>query len=185
MKALQDALGTTTKNKATLRDRGLAAARASGWRDARPRVEGEQDLLVVLQQAGFVGFDAVGRRDHRRLPGRGAGVVLVVGNERIGRPRRSSPCPRRRRSTRPRCRWWWPSVWAEVDRRSRPRRRGAADPRQRRSRRTVSTVDDLDLAEGPTTVVLAMSDLFLRPPVVGPLRLRAQRDTLARIPITA
>jgi hypothetical protein len=33
--------------------------------------------------------------------------------------------------------------------------------------KTVSTVDDLDLVEGPTTVVLAMSDLFLTPPVVG------------------
>ena len=32
---------------------------------------------------------------------------------------------------------------------------------------TVSTVDDLDQPEGPTTVVLAMSDLFLSPPTVG------------------
>ena len=32
---------------------------------------------------------------------------------------------------------------------------------------TVSTVDDLDLVEGPTTTVLALSDLFLVPPVVG------------------
>ncbi len=35
---------------------------------------------------------------------------------------------------------------------------------------SVSTVDDLDLAEGPTTVVLALADLFVLPPaepVVG------------------
>ena len=32
---------------------------------------------------------------------------------------------------------------------------------------TVSTVDDLDLAEGPTTAVLALSDLFLPKPIVG------------------
>ena len=33
--------------------------------------------------------------------------------------------------------------------------------------RTVSTVDDLDLSQGPTTVILAMSDLFFAPPTVG------------------
>ena len=33
--------------------------------------------------------------------------------------------------------------------------------------RTISTVDDLDLAQGPITVVLALADLTCFPPVVG------------------
>ncbi len=33
--------------------------------------------------------------------------------------------------------------------------------------RTISTVDDLDLAQGPLTVMLALSDLTCVPPVVG------------------
>ncbi len=33
--------------------------------------------------------------------------------------------------------------------------------------RTISTVDDLDLTQGPLTVMLALSDLTCVPPVVG------------------
>ena len=58
-------------------------------------------------------------------------------------------------------------IWAEVT--NGPDRADAVQPVRDSDllAPTVSSVDDLDLAEGPTTVVLAMSDLFLTPPVVG------------------
>ena len=61
------------------------------------------------------------------------------------------------------------SVWSEVT--DGPDRAEAVQPiRDDELATSVSTVDDLDLAEGPTTVVLALSDLFVLPPtrpVVG------------------
>ena len=79
VKALQDALGTTTKNKTTLRDGGLPAARAAPGR--RPtRARARRTCSSSLQQAGFLGFDAVGDSTITDFPGRGAGIVLVVGN---------------------------------------------------------------------------------------------------------
>ena len=58
------------------------------------------------------------------------------------------------------------SVWEEVT--NGPARADAVQPiRDDELAKTVSTVDDLDLAEGPATVVLALSDLFLPKPVVG------------------
>ena len=65
------------------------------------------------------------------------------------------------------------------------RRRGRSRSATATSRRTVSTVDDLDQPEGPTTVVLALSDLFLTPPIVGPLRLRRRTRKLLPDPVNA
>ena len=143
-----------------------------------PRVDGDvaNDLLTVLQAAGFLGFDAVDDSTIADFPGRGAGVVLVVGHRgsrpvRDGRRTRGDGAAGRRRA-----------------RRSSPTS-GSTRPTARREpkpcnpcetadlARTVSTVDDLDQPEGPTTVVLAMSDLFLTPPTVGALRLRPQHPT--------
>ena len=69
VKALQDALGFTTKNKASLRTEGLQQL-AHGSRAPEPRVEGDTDLLTVLEDAGFLGFDAVGDSTIADFPGR-------------------------------------------------------------------------------------------------------------------
>jgi len=81
VKALQTALGTSTKNKTTLR--------AEAWRQLADRLsaptgggtDASSDVLAVLQDAGFLGFDGVGSATIVDYPGRGAGIVLVVGNE--------------------------------------------------------------------------------------------------------
>jgi len=59
------------------------------------------------------------------------------------------------------------SVWSDVP--DGPDRADAVQPiRDSDLATSVSTVDDLDLAEGPTTVVLALADLFVVPePIVG------------------
>jgi copper transport outer membrane protein MctB len=164
VKALQDALGTTTKNKNSLRIEGYQQL---AQRLAAPDLlaGGDQDLLVVLQQAGFVGFDSVGNSDITDFPGRDAGIALAVGNggslapDLVATPAASAlqgadiPVV-------------VASIWTEVT--DGPDRADAVQPiRDSDLARTVSTVDDLDLVEGPATVVLALSDLFLTPPVVG------------------
>jgi hypothetical protein len=57
-------------------------------------------------------------------------------------------------------------VWAEVT--DGPDRAEVLQPlRDSELAKTVSTVDDLDQPQGPVTVTLAMSDLFLISPTVG------------------
>ena len=108
VKALQDALGTTTKNKATLRAEGFQQL-AQRLASPDSRVEGEDDLLVVLQDAGFVGYDAVGGRDDRRSSRVAVRASCSWWATADRSNPRSSPCRRRRRCTRPRCRWWSPA----------------------------------------------------------------------------
>ncbi len=162
VKALQDALGTTTKNKATLRAEGLAAARAAA-RVARPRGRGRGGPARGPPGRRVPRLRRGGGRDHRA----------------------SSPD-----AVRASCSWWATadrstptlvavpaakalhaaevplvvaSVWVEVT--DGPDRADAVQPiRDSELATTVSTVDDLDLAEGPTTVVLALADLFVLPP---------------------
>jgi hypothetical protein len=164
VKALQDALGVTTKNKASLRAEGyrqLAARLGS----PEARVEGEQDLLAVLEQAGFVGYDAVGDSTIADFPGRGAGIVLVVGND-VALDPEIVAVPMAKALHGADVPAVVANVWKSVT--NGPDRADAVQPIRASDLATsVSTVDDLDLVEGPTTVVLALSDLFLTPPVVG------------------
>jgi hypothetical protein len=164
VKALQDALGTTTKNKNTLRTEGYQQL---AQRLAAPDLlaGGDQDLLVVLQQAGFLGFDAVRDSTITDFPGRDAGVTLVVGNDQSLAPELVA-APAAKALHAADVPLVVASVWTEVT--DGPGRADSVQPiRDNELATTVSTVDDLDLVEGPATVVLAMSDLFLTPPVVG------------------
>jgi hypothetical protein len=165
VKALQDALGTTTKNKNSLR--------AEGYQQLAQRLSspelipgGNQDLLVVLQQAGFLGYDAVGGSTIADFPGRGAGIALVIGNGGSVAPDLVATQAASALHTAE-VPLVVASVWADVS--DGPARNESVQPIRDSDTlaRSVSTVDDLDLVEGPTTVVLAMSDLFLTPPVVG------------------
>lgn len=164
VKALQDVLGVTTKNKTSLRGEGLQQL-AQRLRNPEARASGEQDLLTVLQQAGFLGYDAVGNSAIADFPGRGAGIVLVVGNgasidpgivtAEAAKAFHGAEVP-----------LVVASVFTQVS--DGPVRGAAVQPiRDSDLATTVSTVDDLDLPEGPTTTILALADLFRTPPVVG------------------
>jgi hypothetical protein len=162
VEALQNALGSTTKNKNALRDEGYQQlARRLG----APESVGDQDLLEVLQKAGFLGFDSVGQSTVTSFPGRDGGVVLAVGNKGSVAPNLvAAPLASALHASEV------PVVvagdWVEVT--DGPARNDAVQPiRDGALARTVSTVDDLDLVEGPATTVLALSDLFLTSPVVG------------------
>jgi hypothetical protein len=164
VKALQQALGTTIRNKVQLRAEGFQQL---AERLATPglRPTAGEDLLTVLQKAGFLGFDAVNDSKITDFPGPRAGIVLAVGNGAAIDPVPVTvPAAKAIRAA------GVPlvvaSVWKQVT--DGPSRADAVQPiRDSDLAKTVSTVDDLDLVEGPTTVVLAMSDLFLTPPVVG------------------
>jgi hypothetical protein len=164
VKALQDVLGATTKNKASLRAEGLQQL-AQRLADPEARAVGEEDLLTVLEQAGFVGFDGVNDSKITDFPGTGAGIVLVVGNGASVEPELVT-VPAAKALHAAEVPLVVASVWTEVT--DGPDRAAAVQRiRDNELATTVSTVDDLDLVEGPTTVVLALSDLFLTPPVVG------------------
>jgi len=164
VKELQDALGTTTKNKAALRAEGLEQL-AQRLATVDARVAGEQDLLTVLEQAGFLGYDSVDDSTITDFPGRAAGIVLVVGNGGAVDPALVT-LPAAKALHEVEVPTVVASVWTEVT--DGPDRADAVQPIRADDLATsVSTVDDLDLVEGPTTVVLALSDLFLTPPVVG------------------
>jgi hypothetical protein len=164
VKALQGALGTTTKNKTTLRTEGLQQL-AQRLANPEARAEGTQDPLTVLQQAGFLGFDSVADSTITNFPGRNAGVVLVVGNGASVDPAVVT-MPAAKAMHAAEVPLVVANVWKQVN--DGPHRADAVQPiRDSDLATTVSTVDDLDLAEGPSTVVLALSDLFLTPPVVG------------------
>jgi hypothetical protein len=166
VKALQDVLGTTTKNKATLRADGFEQlARRLAGPEPATGTEASEDLLVALQQAGFVGFDGVNDSTIADFPGNGAGVVLVVGNGASVEPELVT-VPAAKALHAADVPLVVASVWTEVT--DGPDRAAAVQPiRDTELATTVSTVDDLDLVEGPPTVVLALSDLFLTPPVAG------------------
>ena len=164
VKALQDALGSTTKNKTSLRTEAWKQL-ADRLSNPGPGGDAANDLLAVLQQAGFLGFDAIGGSTITAFPGRNAGVTLVVGNEGSVPPADvAMPLASALHSAEV------PTVvagvWVETT--DGPARAEAVQPiRDSDLARSVSTVDDLDQPQGPTTVVLAMADLFLPSPIVG------------------
>jgi hypothetical protein len=163
VKALQDALGTTTKNKTALRAEGYKQLAA---RLASPVTSGERDLLAELEQAGFLGFDAENGSTVGDFPGLGAGVVLAVGNDGSVAPDLVA-MPAAKALHADDVPLVVAGIWHDAGT-SGPDRADAVQPiRDSELATSVSTVDDLDLPEGPTTVALAMSDLFLQPPVVG------------------
>jgi Copper transport outer membrane protein, MctB len=164
VKALQQALGTTTKNKESLRTEALQQL-AERLAAPESRSAGGDDLLTVLQKAGFLGYDGVNDSKITDFPGRSAGIVMVVGNGADVDPGVVT-LPAAKALHAVDVPLVVASVWTEVT--DGPERADAVQPiRDDDLAKSVSTVDDLDLAEGPTTVVLALSDLFLTPPVVG------------------
>ena len=164
VKALQDALGSTTKNKTSLRTEAWKQL-ADRLSNPGPGGDAASDLLAVLQQAGFLGFDAIGGSTITAFPGPNAGVTLVVGNEGSVPPA-DVALPLASALHSAEVPTVVAGVWVETT--DGPARADAVQPiRDSDLARSVSTVDDLDQPQGPTTVVLAMADLFLPSPIVG------------------
>jgi hypothetical protein len=165
VKTLQDVLGVTTKNKSTLR---AEAWRQLGARLAEPPATSNtsDDLLAQLQQAGFLGFDANGNASISAFPGRNGAVALLVGTH--GAVPASIVVMAGASALHAN---EVPALVADLydaDASGAAGRGSALQPlRDSDLARTVSTVDDLDNPEGPTTVVLALADLLRTPAKVG------------------
>ncbi|MDQ1432090.1 MAG: hypothetical protein QOF40_2692 [Actinomycetota bacterium] len=165
VKALQTALGSTTKSKTTLR--------TEAWRQLADRLstpvvvggDGGSDLLAVLRDAGFLGFDGVGGVTINEFPGRSAGVVMIVGNDGSV-PASTVVMPAATALNAAKIPLVVASVWKQVT--DGPDRAEVVQSlRDSDLKKSVSTVDDLDQPQGPATVTLALADLFLTTPTVG------------------
>jgi hypothetical protein len=172
--ALGDAIGSTARRPSVLR--------AQAWEEiARrftdPAVPGSPaaedpatDVLVALRDAGFVGFDSVddegGETDLAEFPGFLASIVLVVGT--TGDVAASTVVmPAATAITGADLPLVVGDVFAADEPDAGSRGDDLAELRASDLSESVSTVDDLDRPQGPVTVVLAVADLLLFPPVVG------------------
>jgi hypothetical protein len=149
-----------------------AALRASLWRRLALRwlrpfsQESGTDILTVLQEAGFVEYEQVaGGVAVAQFPGRDALTLLVVG-EQGTIPSQDVVTAAANAFTEQSFPLTVASAWAAVDK-GLPRGDVFKALRASDAARTVSTVDDLDLAQGPTTVTLVLADLTCIPSVVG------------------
>jgi hypothetical protein len=167
LKAMQTLLTDTTRNRGTLR--------TTAWKRLADRLgptptaadPTDSDLLDALRSAGFIGFDALGvpSATLEAFAGPNAAMVLVTGTKgsipekevvTVGAGALSAA--------------GLPVVVADVyveGENGRSRGDALSPLRDSELARTVSTVDDLDLAQGPITVVLAVAGLVRSPPVVG------------------
>jgi hypothetical protein len=165
VKALQNALGVSTRNKAALRSE--AWQQIGARLAASPAATASDDLLTTLDDAGFLSYDSLTEDDSTLadFPSRGASMLFVTGTDAAatgsllvvpvadGLHAASVPVV-------------LADQWVEVA--DGPERGNALQGvRDGDLGRSVSTVDDLDQPMGPTTVVLALADLLRSPPVVG------------------
>jgi hypothetical protein len=163
-KTLAAAIDDPTKRGAALRNAlwKRIAARVARSAPADPT----SDVLAVLQDGGFVEYQQVdGGVAVAQFPGRDALTVLVVG-ENGGVPDANVVMPAATAFSEQSMPLVVASVFADLE--TGPARGDVFDDlRASEVSRTVSTVDDLDLAQGPTTVALVLADLTCVPPVVG------------------
>ena len=167
VKAMADLLGSGTRKPAALR--------AAAWKELAARLRGPSfsadttsDLLATLESAGFVTLTPVG--DGSRLPGdfpaRGAAALLVVGSngdvsdKDVVQPAASAFVEA-----------GIPLVVGDDFEQVKdgPGRGTALSPVHDDDALSskVSTVDDLDLSQGPATAVLALAGVLGDPPTVG------------------
>jgi hypothetical protein len=163
-KTLATAIDDPTKRGTALRN---AVWKRIASRFAKPPAsETATDILTVLQDAGFVEYQQVdGGLTVTQFPGRDALTVLIVGEAGevatadVVMPAATALSAEARPLV-------VGSVYADLE--TGPARGdGFDDLRASELSRTVSTVDDLDLAQGPTTLALVLADLTCVPPVVG------------------
>lgn len=169
VKALADAIGSTDRTPATLREaawRALARRLADGRSEpAVPDAGSTVDPLTALVDAGFVKVERVGSAevDLGTFPGPGAHAALITGSGFApGNLVRASASALTDASV--------PTVVGAV--------LGSSTPVAQRADvlspffadgapAGVSTVDDVDIPQGRMALALASSDLGREPPVVG------------------
>lgn len=164
-KALATAVGDPSLRSTKLR---AAAWEMVATRLSRPPPASETvpDPLAVLQSAGFVQYQEVdGGLQMSAFPGKSALFVLLIGeagdvaSENVVIPASTAFSNANLDLT-------IGDVYADLA--VGPARGDVFNVlRDSELSRTISTVDDLDLAQGPLTVMLAVSDLTCDPPVVG------------------
>jgi hypothetical protein len=166
-KAMADALGSTARRPATLRTAAWKQL-AARLRGAPPITDGSTDLLARLQDAGFVTFDAAGDDTLRleEFPSRGAATMLVVGAD-ADIPDSDVVLPAATAIAGESVPLVVGDVYVSTP--DGPARGSALDPIHDDDglAAKVSTVDDLDLSQGPTTAVIALANLLRTPPAVG------------------
>jgi hypothetical protein len=164
--AMANALGSSSKRSGTLR---IAAWKQLAERLQAPPTAGDAspDLLTSLEDAGFVKFDATGDGGSTlvQFPRRGASMLLVVGDA-ADVPDKDVVMPAATAFTAA----GLPLVVGEVyvGGQDAPARGSSLAPlREGELGKKVSTVDDLDRPQGPTTAALALSGLREVPAEVG------------------
>ena len=169
--AMGEAIGSSSRRPATLR---AQAWQEMAQRMTEPVLPGEtvpdgadDDVLVRLRDAGFLGFDEVEDAGGlEEFPGIAPALVLVVGSD--GEVPASDVVMDAAESISS---FDIPLVVGDVydptatDAGSRGTNVG--ELRDSDLSETVSTVDDLEHPLGPVTVALAVADLFRIPPIVG------------------
>jgi len=168
--ALGEAVGETSRDPSTLRDaawRALAVRLHNGEATtnvAPPSVTAPPaDVLSALAAAGFLEVDGLGESALAAFPGRNARAVLLAGAG-------SAPGNLLRAGARALAGTGLPTVVGEIFVTTNPSasRGKVLDPlRTDEPLAGVSTVDDVELAEGRMAVALAASDLGRQPPVTG------------------
>ena len=161
--AMAQALGSSSKRKDTLR--------AAAWKQLVERLQTpppagdtSTDLLVTLEDAGFVKFEGDGGQTIAQFPRRGASMLLVVGDG-ASVPITDVVMPAATAFVAAGV----PLVVGEVYKEGEGApARGAALTSLRDSPlgKSVSTVNDLDRPQGPTTAALALAGLRQDPPQV-------------------
>ncbi|HEX5586132.1 MAG TPA: copper transporter [Acidimicrobiia bacterium] len=172
--ALADAIGSSSRRPTALRDQAwqqLAARFAESPANAVPPAD---DVLVTLEDAGFVTFDGPqGGGTVVEFPGASASIVLIVGTNGDV-PASDVVMPAANAITADDLPLLVGDVYDATA--TDAGDRGAAFVELRRSSLStiVSTVDDVDRPWGPPTVALALADLLRVPPVVGHYGLGAE-----------
>jgi hypothetical protein len=163
--AMAEAVGSSSKRPATLRT--TAWHQLADRLQAPPFTGDTSDLLATLEDAGFVKFDTVGDGGPTlaQFPRRGASMLLVVGDGAgVGSKDVVLPAATAFSAA------GIPLVVGEVytGGQDAPARGSSLAPlREGDLGKKVSTVDDLDRPQGPTTAALALAGLRSIPATIG------------------
>jgi Copper transport outer membrane protein, MctB len=164
--ALAQAVGSSSKRKETVR--------TAAWKQLVERLQApppagdlSTDFLTTLEQAGFVTFDPQGEEATQisQFPRRDASMLLVVGND-ADVPSTDVVMPAATAFVAAGVPLVVAEVYAAGDD-APPRGEALVPLRDSLLGKSVSTVNDLDRPQGPTTAVLALAGLRLAQPQVG------------------
>ena len=172
--ALADAIGSSSRRPATLRDQAWQQLAARFAESPVAATATDDDVLAALEDAGVVSFEALEDGGTvAAFPGAAASIVLIVGTNGDV-PASDVVMPGATAISADDL----PLVVGDVYDATATDAgdRGDAFDQLRRSGLStiVSTVDDLDRPQGPPTVALALADLLRVPPVVGHYGLGAE-----------